>query len=56
MSESEQDERGRFVQKHTDDDVLAAVRKHEPAATNGVATELGIEPRLPFVDIGPFSR
>lgn len=43
MSESERDERGRFVQKHTDDDVLAAVGKHEPAATSEVAAELGIE-------------
>ena len=43
MSESERDERGRFVPKHTDDDVLAAVGKHEPAATSEVAAELGIE-------------
>jgi predicted transcriptional regulator len=43
MSESERDERGRFVQKHTDSDVLAAVGKHEPAATSEVAAELGIE-------------
>ena len=43
MSQSDRDERGRFVQKHTDDDVLAAVGKHEPAATSEVAGELGIE-------------
>jgi len=43
MSESERDERGRFSAKHTDDEVLAAVRKHEPAGTSEVAEELGIK-------------
>ena len=33
---------GRFTQKHTDEDVIAAVRAHEPAATSEVASELGI--------------
>lgn len=33
---------GRFTQQHTDDDVVAAVRAHEPAATSEVANELGI--------------
>lgn len=43
MSQSDRDERGRFVPKHTDEDVLAAVGKNEPAATSDVAGELGIE-------------
>lgn len=43
MSESERDERGRFSAKHTDDEVLAAVRKHEPAGTTEVAEKLGIK-------------
>lgn len=43
MSESERDERGRFAPKHTEDEVLTAVRKHEPAATSEVADELGIK-------------
>lgn len=33
---------GRFTPEHTDEDVLAAVRAHEPAATSEVADELGI--------------
>lgn len=33
---------GRFTQQHTDADVVAAVRAHEPAATSEVASELGI--------------
>lgn len=43
MSESGRDDRGRFTAKHTDEDVLAAVQEHEPAATMEVADELGIE-------------
>jgi predicted ArsR family transcriptional regulator len=43
MSTSERDERGRFSAKHTDDEVVAAVRKHEPAATSEVANELEIK-------------
>lgn len=43
MSESDRDERGRFAPKHTRDEVLAAVQKHEPAATSEVAEELGIK-------------
>lgn len=34
--------RGRFTSEHTDGDVLAAVRAHEPAATSEVADELGV--------------
>lgn len=43
MSESRRDDRGRFTSKHSEGDVLAAVEKHEPAGTNEVAGELGIE-------------
>lgn len=43
MSESDRDERGRFVPKHSDTEVLAAVRTHDPAATSEVADDLGIE-------------
>lgn len=44
MSESERDERRRFTLHDTDDDdVLAAVQTHEPAATTEVAAALGIE-------------
>ena len=43
MSTSERDERGRFSAKHTDDEVLDAVQKHEPAGTSEIAEELGIE-------------
>lgn len=43
MSTSERDERGRFTAKHTDGEVLAAVRKHAPAGTNEIAEELGIK-------------
>jgi DNA-binding Lrp family transcriptional regulator len=41
MKES-RDESGRFTPEHTDDEVLAAVRAHEPAATSEVADELDI--------------
>lgn len=33
---------GRFTPEHTDADVLAAVRAHDPAATSEIAEELGI--------------
>lgn len=38
----DRDGQGRFTPKHTDSDVLAAVRSHEPAATSEVAGELGV--------------
>lgn len=38
----EKDDAGRFTPDHTDADVLAAVRAHEPAATSEVGDELGI--------------
>lgn len=43
MSESKRDERGRFAPKYTEGEVLAAVRKYEPAATSEIADELGIK-------------
>lgn len=43
MSESDRDDRGRLAPKHTEDEVLAAVRKHDPAATTEIADELGIK-------------
>jgi Mn-dependent DtxR family transcriptional regulator len=43
MSESLRDERGRFAAKYTKEEVLTAIRKHEPAATSEVADELGIK-------------
>jgi DNA-binding Lrp family transcriptional regulator len=33
---------GRFTPEHTDTDILAAVRAHEPAATSEVAAEVGM--------------
>jgi len=38
----ERNEGGRFEPEHTDEEVLDAVRKHEPAGTKEVADELGI--------------
>ncbi|ESS10807.1 MAG: hypothetical protein A07HR60_02828 [uncultured archaeon A07HR60] len=38
----ERNEGGRFEPEHTDEDVLNAVRGHEPAGTKEVADELGI--------------
>lgn len=40
--EKDRNHEGRFTQQHTDEDVLAAVRAHEPAATSEVGNELGI--------------
>lgn len=43
MSEDrERNEGGRFEPDHTDEEVLEAVRNHEPAGTQEVANELGI--------------
>ncbi|WP_336365023.1 helix-turn-helix domain-containing protein [Halalkalicoccus salilacus] len=39
---NDRDNRGQYQKQHTDSDVLAAVREHEPAATSEVAAELGI--------------
>lgn len=39
---ADRNHQGRFTPEHTDADVLAAVRAHEPAATSEVADELGI--------------
>lgn len=35
--------RGQYSSEHTDEDVIAAVRAHDPAATSEVAEELGIQ-------------
>ena len=42
MRDRDRDDGGRFQKEHSDEDVLAAVRKHEPAGTAEVASELGI--------------
>jgi predicted ArsR family transcriptional regulator len=43
MSEDrERNDRGRFESEHTDEEVIAAVKKHEPAGTSEVAEVLGI--------------
>lgn len=33
---------GRFTREHTDEEILAAVRAHEPAATREVGDEVGM--------------
>lgn len=38
----ERNKGGRFEPEHTDEEVLDAVRKHEPAGTKEVGDELGI--------------
>ena len=43
MSSSERDEQGRFVPQHSDEEILTAVRMHEPAGTSEVAADLGIK-------------
>ncbi|WP_254544443.1 helix-turn-helix domain-containing protein [Halomarina pelagica] len=43
MSGTHRDDRGRFVARHSDADVLAAVAKYAPAGTTEIAEELGIE-------------
>jgi hypothetical protein len=43
MSESKCDERGRFSEKYTNDEVLATVGKHEPTCMMKIAEELGIK-------------
>lgn len=42
MVDRDRDEGGRFEKEYSDKEVLAAVRKHEPAGTAEVANELGI--------------
>ena len=38
----ERNERGRYEPEQSDEEILDAVRKHEPAGTSEVADELGI--------------
>lgn len=40
--EEDRDSHGRFRAEHSENDVLAAVRKHSPAATSEVGEELDI--------------
>jgi predicted transcriptional regulator len=42
LDSHERDEQGRVEPRHTDDEVVDAVREHEPAATKEVADELDI--------------
>lgn len=39
---NERNESGQYTPQHTDADILAAVRAHEPAATSEVADEVGM--------------
>lgn len=38
----ERDQDGKFESKYSDEDIINAVRKHEPAATSEVAETLGM--------------
>jgi predicted ArsR family transcriptional regulator len=42
MAERSRDETGRYTGEVTDDDVVAAVRAHDPAATSEIGDELGV--------------
>ena len=42
MVEKQRDDSGQFSSEVTDDDILAAVRAHEPAATSEIAGEVGM--------------
>lgn len=42
MTEAHRDETGQFSSDHSDSEVVAAVRAHDPAATSEVAKELDI--------------
>ena len=42
MSSDARDERGRFAAEHSDEEILDAVREHEPAGTSEVAEAVGI--------------
>jgi hypothetical protein len=42
MTERSRDETGRYTGEVTDDDVVAAVRAHDPAATSEIGDELGV--------------
>ena len=41
MTEERRNERGQFTPQHDDEEVLDAVRDHEPAGTSEVADALG---------------
>ena len=42
---SKRNEHGQYRQKHTDEEILDAVRQHEPASTNEVAEAVGYAQR-----------
>jgi len=42
MDDRERDESGRYTSIYSDEEILQAVAKHEPAGTSDVAEELGI--------------
>lgn len=42
MADRERDKDGQFKPKYVDEDIIQAVRKHEPAGTQEVVDELGI--------------
>jgi predicted transcriptional regulator len=42
MGDRERDESGRYTPTYSDEQILHAVEKHEPAGTSDVAEELGI--------------
>lgn len=42
MGDRERNDHGRYNPKHSDEEILEAVEKHEPAGTQEVADEIGI--------------
>lgn len=42
MGERERNDHGRYTAKHSDNEIVNAVREHEPAGTQEIADEIGI--------------
>ena len=42
VNDRDRDDQGRYRREYSDQDFIAAVRKHDPAGTGDVADELGI--------------
>lgn len=42
VEDRDRNDSGQYEPKYTDEDVLDAVRKHEPAGTQEIADELGV--------------
>lgn len=42
MGERERNDHGRYNPKHPDEEILEAVKEHEPAGTQEIADEIGI--------------